>query len=111
MRVDLPAPLSPTSAVTLPAYACMSTPLSTSTGPKLLRMSRISMIGTATSAPHLLLRGLPGGRALFSDGGAGAVVVLARSGEHDHRYRRCFSVLVELVDAGLLPGRRDCRAA
>src|ERR1700754_214147 len=43
ISVDLPAPLSPTSALTRPGWTSMSTPLSTSTGPKLLRMSRSSM--------------------------------------------------------------------
>src|ERR1700753_2774723 len=43
IRVDLPAPLSPTSALTRPGWTWRSTPLSTSTGPKLLRMSRSSM--------------------------------------------------------------------
>src|SRR3954453_4143079 len=52
MRVDFPAPLSPTRAVTLPAKTCMFTPLSTSTGPKLFRMLTRSMMGTSTSAPY-----------------------------------------------------------
>src|SRR6478609_2043770 len=43
ISVDLPAPLSPTSALTMPAWILRFTPLSTSTGPKLLRTSRNSM--------------------------------------------------------------------
>src|SRR5664279_1856979 len=46
IRVDLPAPLSPTSAVTLPEKASRSTPFSTWTAPKLLliplRLSKAS---------------------------------------------------------------------
>src|ERR1700712_660870 len=49
-RVDLPAPLSPTSAVTSPSLAVKSTLRSTSTGPKLLFIPRNCMIGSfATS--------------------------------------------------------------
>src|SRR3954454_12843950 len=51
ISVDLPAPLSPTSALTLPGWTCMFTPLSTSTGPKLLRMSRSSMRAVMGGSP------------------------------------------------------------
>ena len=47
MSVDLPAPLSPTRAVTLPGYALRLTPLSTLTGPKALTIPVNSMIGTS----------------------------------------------------------------
>ena len=47
IKVDLPAPLSPTRAVTWPAYAEKSTPLRTSTGPKLFLTPVNSMTGTA----------------------------------------------------------------
>src|SRR5213078_3300496 len=45
--VDLPAPLSPTSAVTSPACAVKSTSRRTCTGPKLLLMPRSSSRGAA----------------------------------------------------------------
>src|SRR5262245_41287099 len=51
ISVDLPAPLSPTSALTFPGWTSMSTPLSTSTGPKLLRMSRSSMRAVMDVSP------------------------------------------------------------
>src|SRR5690606_17754145 len=51
MRVDLPAPLSPTSAVTLPAYALRLTPFSTLTGPKLFTMPESSMRGASIGPP------------------------------------------------------------
>src|SRR3954451_23972501 len=56
IRVDLPAPLSPTSAVTSPARTVKSTPLSASTAPKCLRTPCSWSSGTSwfTSA-HLLL--------------------------------------------------------
>src|SRR5450759_746269 len=54
IRVDLPAPLSPTSAVTSPARASNATPRSTCTAPKLLpplRTSRIAgPVGTSCTA-------------------------------------------------------------
>src|SRR3954453_18572999 len=50
--VDFPAPLSPTSAVTFPAPAWKSTPLRTSTGPKLFLMSRSSRIGWSLMSRH-----------------------------------------------------------
>src|SRR4051794_18613032 len=43
--VDLPAPLSPTSAVTSPARATRSTPRSACTAPKFLRPPRTSSVG------------------------------------------------------------------
>src|SRR5690242_13283783 len=51
--VDLPAPLSPTSAVTSPGYTAKSTSWSTCTAPKLLLMPSTRRIGsvTPTSAP------------------------------------------------------------
>src|SRR4051794_26083125 len=55
MSVLLPAPLSPTSAVTLPAETSRSTPRSTWTAPKLLLMPR-----SCSSGPLV-------------DGGGGAV--------------------------------------
>src|SRR6266704_1971309 len=45
-RVDFPAPLSPTSAVTCPAYASKSTPRRTWTGPNDLSIPRRRMVGT-----------------------------------------------------------------
>src|SRR3954451_21174737 len=76
--VDLPAPLSPTRAVTWPASARKSTPLSTSTGPKLLLMPRISRMGTSAMVGTLLregprtVRGGSGGSGWF--GGWGLVL-------------------------------------
>src|SRR6478735_9032873 len=43
--VDLPAPLSPTNAVTSPARATRSTPRSACTAPKFLRPPRTSRVG------------------------------------------------------------------
>src|SRR5690606_18267612 len=53
ISVDLPAPLSPTSAVTLPGYTFSDTPLSTLTGPKLFLTSLSSIIGTSMDVPSL----------------------------------------------------------
>ena len=47
ISVDLPAPLSPTSAMTSPARTSKSTSVSASTEPKLLRIPRASSIGVA----------------------------------------------------------------
>src|SRR2546421_4928294 len=47
-RVDLPAPLSPTRAVTSPAWAVRSTSRRTWTGPKLLLIPRSSRRGAVT---------------------------------------------------------------
>src|SRR5689334_2869226 len=49
--VDLPAPLSPTSAVTSPARTVKSTPCSTCTGPKCLSTPRSCRIGSDTTTP------------------------------------------------------------
>src|SRR3954463_2062797 len=58
IRVDLPAPLSPTTARTSPAWRSRSTPRSASTGPKLLRRSETCRTGVTTflPAPDRLLR-------------------------------------------------------
>ena len=48
ISVLLPAPLSPTSAVTFPAYASKSTSLSTCTGPNDLFIPRSERIGSLT---------------------------------------------------------------
>src|SRR6187402_2782414 len=63
MRVDFPAPLSPTRADTLPGWTAMVTPLRTSTGPKLLRMSS-SSISALIATPAALGRAghTPGAR-------------------------------------------------
>src|SRR6185312_3314073 len=47
----LPAPLSPTSAVTSPARTVKSTPCSTCTGPKCLSTPRSCRIGSVTTTP------------------------------------------------------------
>src|SRR4051794_13825555 len=49
-RVDLPAPLSPTSAVTSPGWTQSSTSRRTCTGPKLLSIPRTSSRGVAATA-------------------------------------------------------------
>src|SRR3954465_2931529 len=49
--VDLPAPLSPTSAVTSPAFTVRSTSWRTCTGPKLLFSFRISRSGSVICCP------------------------------------------------------------
>src|SRR3954447_23755588 len=51
ISVDLPAPLSPTSAVTSPARTVKSTPCSTCTGPKCLSTPRSCRIGSVTTTP------------------------------------------------------------
>src|SRR5687767_10274340 len=51
IRVLLPAPLSPTSAVTWPARTSRSTPRSTCTAPKLFWMLRRLSSGVLASAP------------------------------------------------------------
>ena len=55
-NVDLPAPLSPTSAVTSPAFAVKSTEESTWTGPNDLSTPRSSSVGLAVMSYHLLCR-------------------------------------------------------
>src|SRR5436305_3807048 len=50
--VDLPAPLSPTRAVTSPLCAVKSTSRSTCTGPKLLLMPLSSSSGSVTVLPY-----------------------------------------------------------
>src|SRR3954453_17891397 len=52
-KVDLPAPLSPTRAVTSPALAWKSTFLRTPTAPKLLFMLRISRIAAIFTSGRL----------------------------------------------------------
>src|SRR5664279_4937298 len=64
INVDFPAPLSPTSAVTLPAVTEKSTACRTSTAPKLLftpRISRIGLSATVIGASPALV--VVGGRA------------------------------------------------
>src|ERR1700745_4045719 len=49
-EVDLPSPLSPTSAVTSPGYTDSETSRSTCTGPKLLLIPRTSSSAVAVTA-------------------------------------------------------------
>src|SRR5512135_364400 len=64
IRVHLPAPLSPTRAVTSPARASKSTPLSTSTAPKLFWMPRRLSSGAAALGVSLIRPSLArGGRS------------------------------------------------
>src|ERR1044072_8093876 len=64
INVDLPAPLSPTSAVTSPGRTVKSTSCSTWTGPKLLLIPISSRRGSLIFPPHPL-----GGRAPTGPGG------------------------------------------
>src|SRR5256885_8997477 len=75
-RVDLPAPLSPTRAVTSPAFAVRSTSRRTWTAPKLLLIPRISRRGAAavTVAP----------RGCRKDAGPGAGRVSHGAGTGSH---------------------------
>src|ERR671933_218878 len=59
--VDLPAPLSPTSAVTSPGQTRKSTLCSTCTAPKLLLIPSISRIGSLATLASAGL-GLAGGK-------------------------------------------------
>src|SRR3954471_19869563 len=52
-RVDLPAPLSPTRAITSPLDTWKSTPFSACTAPKLLWTSRSSSSGAAPSLTEI----------------------------------------------------------
>jgi hypothetical protein len=55
ISVLFPAPLSPTSAVTFPAYVSKSTPFKTFTGPKDLLIPRSESIGELTAISFLVL--------------------------------------------------------
>src|SRR5438309_105323 len=57
-RVDLPAPLSPTSAVTSPARTAKSTSWRTCTGPKLLFTPWISRMGSPMNRRLPVVTGL-----------------------------------------------------
>src|SRR5215467_7791634 len=50
MRVDLPAPLSPTSAITSPERTSKSTSVSACTDPNVFERSRISRSGVSLTA-------------------------------------------------------------
>src|SRR5688500_17228575 len=50
MSVDLPAPLSPTSAITSPGWTAKSTSVSACTDPKLLEIPRSSSRGVGAEA-------------------------------------------------------------
>src|SRR5215207_1767618 len=85
ITVLLPAPLSPTRAVTCPAYVSRSTPRSTCTAPKLLFTPRRDSTGcpcvatfsvgeVAAAAMVVLGAGDPGVGARLLQGSAGADV-------------------------------------
>src|SRR3954454_20611430 len=94
-NVDLPAPLSPTSAVTWPGYTTKSTSRSTCTGPKLLSMPRSSSRGVSVTTVPFHDRaggrhGTPTGRigvgqSLLDTGlrAHGGVVAGAKVGDRD----------------------------
>src|ERR1700733_12341600 len=58
IRVDLPAPFSPTMAWTSPGVIRTSTPLRARTGPKLLRIPASVITGTCTVTPGSSLSGV-----------------------------------------------------
>src|SRR6478672_9690244 len=60
IRVDLPAPLSPTSAITSPARTSKSTSLSASTEPNVLVMPRSSRSGCSVNGVSDRGGGAPG---------------------------------------------------
>src|SRR6187455_1829997 len=115
ISVDLPAPLSPTSAMTSPARTSKSTSSSARTEPKLFETPRVSSLGVTTPAGE--------GEAMISVtrwtpvwAGRGAApaaprpscdclaVLLVRADAHLRLLE--LSVLVEQVDVGLRdPGR------
>src|SRR5690348_1807177 len=83
-RVDLPAPLSPTRAVTSPGYTAKSTSCNTWTAPKLLLRPSTRRIGSVTRTPSGQTRAggarrTPGSRVLLADAGgrAGGLHTLA----------------------------------
>src|SRR5690242_8781568 len=81
ISVDLPAPLSPTSAITSPARTSKSTSLSASTEPNVLVMPRSSRSGCSVNVG-------------ISDRGGGAPI-----GGRLHRSLGRLAVLLELADA------------
>src|SRR4051794_12361932 len=93
-RVDLPAPLSPTSAVTSPGYTARSTSRRTWTGPKLLLTPRISRIGSGTRTSLLIKVRTPHCKAM-----AGRML------SSGHRCR--LQLRSVLLDAGAGAGRLD----
>src|SRR4051794_26612912 len=72
ISVDLPAPLSPTSATTSPAWTSKSTPVSASTAPNRLvtpftsrsGLSGVAVAAVVTSRSSLLLDSVLGARGL-----------------------------------------------
>src|SRR5579872_6048120 len=71
IRVDLPAPLSPTSASTSPELSERSTPRRTLIGPKLLwRSATSSSGGTSSSLPRLPCPNQPAGACEVPDSAA-----------------------------------------
>src|SRR5262245_14269578 len=75
MSVDLPAPLSPTRAVTLPGRTTRSTPLRTLTGPKDFLMPTSWMIGSASLPTEAWTMGgemVPDMLAALRDSGPGS---------------------------------------
>src|SRR5215470_8892053 len=89
IRVDLPAPLSPTSAITSPERTSKSTPRNASTDPKLLKIPRSSSVGAAVAFT----------RGFYHDEGAprGAFIV---SGPNS---RVLLAELLVIADADLAP--------
>src|SRR6187551_930991 len=97
ISVDLPAPLSPTRAITSPARTSKSTPSSAVTDPKLFETPRVSSLGVAVLAvagPTLvaLTRWTPG-----RDGRG------ARPSRAPRPGWRCLAVLLVRADADLGP--------
>jgi hypothetical protein len=82
-NVDLPAPLSPTSAVTSPAFAVKSTEESTWTGPNDLSTPRSSSVGLAVMSYHLLCRARGGRRGRGDPPGLSRATDLDALAEHN----------------------------
>src|SRR4026209_612086 len=79
MSVDLPAPLSPTSAMTSPARTSKSTSVSACTDPKVFDRPRISRSGVSvTRGPQRVVEA-PGGASTIEVGLLAVLLVLPRA--------------------------------
>src|SRR5512144_977237 len=94
MSVDLPAPLSPTSAMTSPARTSKSTSSSARTDPKLFETPRVSSLGVTTPAGE--------GEAIVSVTGRSPVSRRVGSRRSDSPPScHCLAVLLVRADAHL----------
>src|SRR4051812_35521753 len=69
IRVDLPAPLSPSRQTTSPALTLIDTSARATTGPKYFDTERASTIGFAADAMVLVPSDVPAGVLVDQDGG------------------------------------------